>query len=99
MLIWGVFSMAGPDYAVVELVCEAEALPRLSAIPNLEIQTSPMRMADPGRVKVAGLADVAAQAAAAALGCSVVVVKSAEDYRAQIEDAYRGLGITTDPDR
>ena len=42
-------------------------------------------------ILVSALADEDAQAAAQALGCTVTVVTSAEDYQQQIEAAYEGM--------
>jgi len=83
--------MPEPAYAVVDILCDPVRLAELGAIPNLVIEVRPVRTKDPAVVRVAALADAAAQDAARALGCTVTVVKSAEDYRAQIEDAYRNL--------
>ena len=83
--------MPGPAYALVEILCDPAKLVDLAAIPNLLIDVRPLRTKDPTVVLVSARADQAAQAAARALGCTVTVVKSAEAYRAQIEDAYRGL--------
>ncbi|WP_027155701.1 hypothetical protein [Mesorhizobium sp. WSM2561] len=84
--------MPEPDYAVVELLCDPAELEALAAIPNLEIEVRPIRTSDPALVRISALADEGAQAAALALGCTVTIVKSAADYRRQIEDAYRDLG-------
>jgi hypothetical protein len=84
--------MPGPAYALVDILCDPAKLGQLAAIPNLVIDVRPIRTKDPAVVRVSVRADAAAQAAAQALGCTVTVVKSAEEYRAQIEDAYRDLG-------
>lgn len=85
-----------PEYAVVEMLCDASRLGELKAIPTLQIEVRPLRTDDPARIRIYGLADEAAQAAAAALGCTVTVVKSAEDHRAQIEEVYRTIGKKPD---
>jgi len=84
--------MAEPAYAIVELLCDPALLGAVKAIPNLRIEVRPEYTADPAVIRVYAYADAVAQAAAQALGCTVTVVKSAEDYRLQIEGAYRGLG-------
>lgn len=83
--------MPEPAYAVVEVLCDPAQLGELSAIPNFEIEVRPMKTDDPAVVRISALADAEAQQAARALGCTVTVVKSAEDYRAQVEAAYAGL--------
>ncbi len=89
---------AEPAYAVVELLCDTAKLAQLRAIPNLMIQVRPMRTPDPAVARIGVLADEGAQEAARALGCTVRVVKSAEDYRRQIEDAFRNIGPDAPPD-
>jgi len=84
--------MPEPAYAVVEIVCDPAKLAQLRAIPNLEIDTRPIRTDDPSIVRVGARADAAAQAAVQALGCTVTIVKSAEAYRAELEENYRELG-------
>jgi alkanesulfonate monooxygenase SsuD/methylene tetrahydromethanopterin reductase-like flavin-dependent oxidoreductase (luciferase family) len=84
--------MAKPAYAVVEMLCNPALLAQLEAIPNLKIEVRPIRTPDPALIRIGALADDAAQAAARNLGCVVTVVKSADDYRRQIEEAYRDLG-------
>ena len=84
--------MAEPAYALVDILCHPAQLDQLAAIPNLVIDVRPIRTSDPAVVRVSGRADAAAQAAARALGCTVTVAKSAEDYRAELEENYRGLG-------
>ncbi len=88
---------AEPAYAVVEMLCDPALLAQLKAISNLEIQVRPIRTPDPSVIRISALADDAAQTAARALGCTVTVVKSAEAYRKQIEEAYRGLGEEPTP--
>ena len=70
------------------MLCDPAKLAELKQIPNLEIQVRPIRTPDPNVVRLAVLADDAAQTAARALGCTVKIVKSAEAYRKQIEDLY-----------
>lgn len=77
--------MPEPAYAVVEMLCDPAKLAEIQAIPHLQIETRPIRTPDPAVVKLNALADDTAQEAARALGCTVRVVKSAEDYRRQIE--------------
>lgn len=81
--------MPEPAYAVVEMLCESSRLAEIRAIPNLKIETRPIRTPDPATVQLNAIADAQAQEAARALGCTVRIVKSAEEYRRQIEDAYR----------
>jgi hypothetical protein len=83
--------MVEHDNAVVEILCDSAKLGELIAIPHLTVEVRPMRTDDPAVVRISALADAEAQEAARALGCTVTVVKSAADYRAQVEDAYRGL--------
>lgn len=80
------------DQAVVDIVCPIDQVAALQAIPTVTIQTRPRRTDDAARVLFSGLANSAGQDAARALGCIVTVVKSAEEYSAQIEHVYRGLG-------
>jgi len=84
--------MSLPAYAIVEILCDPAKLNALTAIPNLEIDTRPIRTNDPAVVRVGARADAAAQTAARALGCTVTEVKSAETYRAELEENYRELG-------
>jgi hypothetical protein len=84
--------MPEPAYAVVEILCDPAKLNALAAIPNLEIDTRPIRTDDPAVVRLGARADAAAQIAVRALGCTVTVVKSAEAYRAELEENYRELG-------
>jgi hypothetical protein len=84
--------MPEPAYAVVELLCDPSKLAEILAIPNLQLETRPIRTPDPSVVKLNALADENAQNAARALGCTVSVVKSAEDYRRQVESAFKNLG-------
>lgn len=85
--------MPEPDYAIVEILCDPAKLHHLGDIPNLLIDVRPVKTQDPAVVRISARADAPAQAAARALGCTVTVVKSAEDFREQIADAYRGLGV------
>jgi hypothetical protein len=88
--------MAEQNYAVVEVLCPADQLTALGAIPNLVLEKRPIRTDDPTVVRIYAKADDAAQAAARALGATVTVLKTAEELRAQIEEAYRDLGKGSD---
>lgn len=88
--------MAEPEYAIVEVLCRTDALESLCAIPNLVLEKRPIRTNDPQTVQIYAKADAAAQAAARALGATVTVLKTAEELRAQIEEAYRDLGKGSD---
>lgn len=84
--------MPEPAYAVIDILCDPAKLKSIEAIPNLRVEVRPEYTNDPGTILVHAFADAGAQAAVAAMGCTVTVVKSAADYRKQIEAAYRGLG-------
>ena len=88
--------MPQPAYALVDILCDPAKLGQIEAIPNLRVEVRPEYTADPAIILVHAFADGAAQAAVAAMGCTVTVVKSAEAYQKQIEAAYQGLG--DDPD-
>jgi hypothetical protein len=89
--------MAEPAYAVVDILCNPAQLKDIEAVPNLRVEFRPEYTDDPEIILVHAFADEAAQAAVAAMGCTVTVIKSAEDYQRQIEDAYRGLGDDPGP--
>jgi hypothetical protein len=84
--------MAEPAYAIVDILCDPAQLKTIEAIPHLRIEVRPEYTSDPGVILVHAFADAAAQAAVAALGCRITVIKSAEAYQKQIESAYGGLG-------
>jgi hypothetical protein len=84
--------MPEPAYAVVDILCDPAQLRDLEAIPNLRVEVRPEYTEDPAIILVHAFADAGAQAAAQAMGCTVTVIKSAEDYQAQIEAAYRAVG-------
>ena len=88
--------MAEPAYALVDIFCDPAALTDLEAVPNLRIEVRPEFTDDPGVILVHAFADEDAQAAARALGCTVTVVTSAEDYQEQLEAAYRSVGNEDD---
>lgn len=90
--------MAEPDYAIVDILCPFDQLTALRAIPTVELQTEPAVTAEPNSVLVTGLADEAGQTAAQALGCTVTVALSAEDYEDQIASAYASLDAPDPPD-
>ena len=89
--------MPAPAYAIVEMLCDPAKLKELSAIPNLRIEVRPEYTADPAVIRIIALADAAAQDAARVLGCTVTVHKTPEQYRAQVEKAYRNIGKDPDP--
>jgi hypothetical protein len=89
--------MPEPAYAIVEMLCNPVKLKELKAIPNLRIEVRPEYTADPAVIRIIAFADAAAQDAAHALGCTVTVRISAEDYRKQVEETYRSIGKDTDP--
>ena len=81
-----------PAHAVVEILLHPDKLAELESIPNLEVQVRPMYTDDPAVIRIFGLADAAAQQAAKALGATVRVVKSAQDYAAQRKSAFGPQG-------
>lgn len=82
-----------PDYAAAEILCDPAQLVDLEAIANLEIRLNPRYTDDPARILVHALADDAARAAAAALGCTVTVVKTSAELQDQLDSAYAGLPV------
>jgi hypothetical protein len=88
--------MPEPAYAVVDLRCDIAKLKDVEAIPNLRIEFDLERTEDPNVVLIHAFADAGAQAAAATMGCTVTVVKSAEDYQEQVMAAYRALSMEPD---
>jgi hypothetical protein len=88
--------MPEPAYAVVDILCDRDRLGDLKAIPNLQVKVRPEYTADPSTVLVHAFADAAAQAAAQAMGCTVTVLKSAEDYQRQVEAAFESIGGEND---
>jgi hypothetical protein len=89
--------MPEPAYAVVEILCDVDQLEALLGIPDLVVQVGARRTPDPAVVRIDALADEDVQGAARNLGCTVTVVKSADDFRAQIDDAYTGLAQDPGP--
>jgi hypothetical protein len=83
--------MAEPAYAVVDIRCDPAQLKDIEAIPNLRVEFRPEYTDDPGIILVHAFADAGAQAAVEAMGCTVTIMKSAEDLQQQIEDAYRAI--------
>ena len=84
--------MAEPAYAVVDILCDPAQLEDIEAVPNLLVPMRPEYTDDPGVILVHALADEDAQAAVTAMGCTVTVLKSAEDYQQQIDAAYAAVG-------
>jgi hypothetical protein len=80
------------EYALVEMFCNPAMLKELDAISNLDIQVRPEYTADPTVIRIIALADAAAQAAARALGCTITVRKTPEQYREEVEETYRNIG-------
>jgi hypothetical protein len=80
--------VAEPAYAVVDILCDPAQLEAIEAVPNLLVPLRPEYTDDPGLILVHALADEDAQAAVAALGCTVTVLKSAEEYQQQLDAAY-----------
>ncbi|MEV5835599.1 hypothetical protein [Nocardia sp. NPDC052112] len=83
--------MPEPAYAVVDILCDTNEFRDLAAIPNLLIEFSPEVTDDPAKMLVHAFADEDAQAAARAMGCTVAVLQSAEDYAAQVAAAYAAI--------
>ena len=83
--------MAEPAYAVVDILCDPAQLEAIKAIPNLKVPVRPEFTADPAVILVHAYADAGAQAAAAAMGCTVTVLKTAEQYQRQIDAAYESI--------
>lgn len=88
--------MPEPAYALVEMFCDPAKLKELKAIPNLKLQMRPEYTTDPAVISIVALADAAAQDAARALGCTVTVHKSPEQYREDVEETYRNIGRNAD---
>lgn len=84
--------MADPAYAIVKIRCDPAKLKAVEGIPNLRIEVRPEYTDDPAVILVHAFADAGAQAAARAMGCTVTVMKTAEEYKAQLEAAYRSIG-------
>jgi len=89
--------MPSDGQAIVELTCPVDQLRALQQIAGIELQTRGLRTDDPNFVQFGALADEAGQAAAAALGCTVTIIKSAEDYSRQIDNAYQSLKESPKP--
>jgi hypothetical protein len=89
--------MAEPAYAVVDVRCPPSRLADLEAIPNFVVATRPELTENPDEIVVHALADEDAQAAAAALGVTVTVAKTAAEYQAQIDAAYASIRPDEDP--
>ena len=83
--------MPEPAYAIIDILCDPAQLKAIEAIPNLRVEVRPEYTDDPAVILIHAFADAGAQAAVEAMGCTVRVLKSAEDYREQIEAAYRSL--------
>jgi hypothetical protein len=80
-----------PALAVVKIRCHVSQLDSLRAIPNLTFQRPPMPTADVNIKMILALADASAQDQAKALGCDVIVIKSAQDYAEQIRNVYENI--------
>lgn len=88
--------MADPAYAIVRIRCDPAKLNAIESIPNLRIEVRPEYTDDPGIILIHAFADAGAQAAVRAMGCTLTVVKTAEEYQAQLDAAYEGLGNDDD---
>lgn len=90
--------MPEPDYAAVEILCDPARLEELEAIDNLVVRVNPLYTDDPAQIRIYALADAAAQAAAAALGCIVTVRISAADFKVRIDTTYGDVDEPMPPD-
>lgn len=89
--------MAEPDYAIVRMWCAMANYAEVEDIPTVRI-LSARAAEDPDQVEADALADAAGQAAAVALGCTVTVLQSAEDYRAKVEANARAIARAAESD-
>jgi hypothetical protein len=83
--------------AIVELICPVDQIEAIQAVPTVEIQKGPIVHDDPDFVKFFVLADEDGQSDAEAVGCTVTIVKSADDYALQIANAYESIEQPPDP--
>ena len=88
--------MAEPEYAIVRIRCAMANYAEVQDIASVRILTA-RAGEDPGQVEADALADAAGQAAAEALGCTVTVLQSAEDYRAKVEANAQAIARTAEP--
>ena len=88
--------MAEPDYAIVRMRCAMANYAQVQDIPSVQILTARVDE-DSEEIVASAVADAAGQAAAEALGCTVTVVQSAEDYRAKVESNAQAMARAAEP--
>jgi hypothetical protein len=88
--------VAEPAFAVVQILCDPAQLEDIEAVPNLRIPSRPEYTDDPNVILVHAMADEGAQAAVTAMGCTVTVIMSAEDYDKHLDDVYAAIGREDD---
>jgi hypothetical protein len=88
--------VAEPAYAVIQILCDPAQLEAIKAVSNLLIPSRPEYTDDPNVILVHAWADAGAQAALAAMGCTVTVIMSAEDFDKHLDDVFAAIGREDD---
>lgn len=89
--------MPSDGQAIVELICPVDQIEAVQELATVEIQKGPIVHDDPDFVQFYALADEDGQSEVELVGCTVTIVKSAEDYALQIANAYESIEQPPDP--